>query len=1132
MKIVEITQKKWCLSVVLLLLNFPLWSAIGNESQVREMTLVEAIQEISKEYGVYFSFDRALVENVVVNYERSATITLEEAIVSVLEGTGLEFKMFDERFVIIYQKDKEGITSLRRMVGHMERIIEEDSKNSLVATPRLPLRSYFDNPFRQPKGLIFNITGKVTDESGEPLIGVNVQVKGTNQGTATDLDGHFSLEDINENVILVFSYIGYQTVEIPLDARPYIEVTLIPDSELLDEVVVVGYGTQQKREVTGAIKQLDGDQLASQPSVQTSASLMGKVSGVQVIQSSGKPGQNHGTIRIRGTGTLGNSNPLILIDGVQGDLDDVPSTDIESITVLKDASAAAVYGSRAANGVILVTTKRGFSDRIQISHRGLVGFQSPTRQPEYVSGGEFMRLENLAITNMGASPPWSEDYIQEWERNYTTDPDRYPNTDWVKEVFSEPGFQQNQNLSIAGGSSNVRYLGSINYNEELGNVKNFGFKRYAARLNTDITPSDKLKFAFDVNLQRRDREEATDERNIIQETYRIPPVFAGRYSDGQWGPGWNGSNPLAAIHDGGFLMEEQSEVNGRIFASYAPVEPIEMTIMYSPRYRSILYKDMQRQYQYKRSIEGETQLNPARNFLNQRYQRDFTNNFNFTTRYNQNFNVHSLGLLAGYEYVDYRTDFFTAFRDNFTLQEYTQLNAGSQSNQQNTGGASEWAIQSFFGRLNYNYDTRYLFEVNLRYDGSSRFTEANRWGIFPSVSAGWLISEESFMETADFISSLKVRGSWGQLGNQQIGTYPHSSVVSLGATYLINDNPSTGAAQVNLANPNISWEKTETSGIGLDLALLDDRFNFTFDYFKRKTTDILLELPIPLIIGLNPPFQNAGTVENSGWEMEAGYRNYIGNDFSYNISANISDVKNVVTDLHGAGPFISGNTITAEGYPIGSIYGLQSDGFFQSQEEIDAHAMQTGQIAPGDIKYVDQNSDGVINAEDRVIIGDPFPSLNYGFNFDLRYKSFDVSLFFQGIGSRDVHLTNFVVRAFYNAGKITKWQAEDYWTPDNRDASYPRLTQGDNHSNFQTSDFWVYNASYLRLRNLQVGYTLPSKVLDRLSIQKTRIFFLGHNLWTMFDDLPQGVDPNVPNGTGGSYYTTTKLVSLGIEINF
>src|SRR5690606_23344072 len=281
-------------------------------------------------------------------------------------------------------------------------------------------------------------------------------------------------------------------------------------------------------------------------------------------------------------------------DGVQGDLDDVPSSDIESITVLKDASAAAVYGSRAANGVILVTTKRGESNLTQISYKGLFGFQKPTRQPEYVGGGEFMRLENLAITNIGGSPPWSENYIQEWEANHISDPDNYPNTDWVGEVFSENGFQQNQNLSISGGSDNIRYLGSLNYNEELGNVKNFGFKRYTARLNTDINATDKLKLAFDMNLQRRDREEATDERDIIQESYRIPPVFASRYLDGQWGPGWNGSNPVAAIYDGGFIMEEQSEVFGRIFASYQPINELEFNIMYSPRYRSVLYKDMQK----------------------------------------------------------------------------------------------------------------------------------------------------------------------------------------------------------------------------------------------------------------------------------------------------------------------------------------------------------------------------------------------------------------------------------------------------------------------------------------------------------------------------------------------------------
>ncbi|MEQ8553076.1 MAG: TonB-dependent receptor [Cyclobacteriaceae bacterium] len=976
-----------------------------------------------------------------------------------------------------------------------------------------------------------SVSGTISDENGEALPGATIQEKGTSNGTITDVQGKFLL-DVPQDATLTVSFVGYQTQEILVNGRSVIDVQMSVDSEQLEEIVVVGYGTQQKKEVTASIKQLGGDELASQPSVQTSAALMGKISGVQVIQNSGKPGENQGTIRIRGIGTLGNSNPLVLIDGVQGDLDNIPSTDIESITVLKDASAAAVYGSRAANGVILVTTKRGTQEHMQVNYTGFIGFQKPTRQPKYVNGGEFMRLENLAISNMGGSPVWTDAYIQEWEANYQLDPDNYPNTDWVNEVFSEPGFQQNQNLSVSGGSDNIKFLGSLNYNNELGNVKNFGFKRYTVRLNTDVSASEKFKISFDVNLQRRDREEATDERDIVQEAYRIPPVFVAQYSDGSWGPGWNGTNPVAAINDGGFLMEEQSEVFARMFASYEIVKDVELNFMYSPRFRSVLYKDMQRQYEYSYSMGGSTLLNPAINFLNQRYQRSFTNNLNFTARIQKTIQDHTFSVLGGYEFIDFRDDRFSAFRDNFTLQDYQQLDAGSQANQQNSGGASEWALQSLFGRVNYNFKSKYLIEANLRYDGSSRFTEANRWGIFPSVSAGWVISEEQFLASSELITSLKIRASWGQLGNQQIGTYPYSSVVDLGETYLIQDSPATGAAQLNLANPNISWEKTETSGVGLDLALFDDRLNFTFDYFNRKTSDILLELPIPYIIGLNPPFQNAGNVINTGWEFEIGYRNNIGNDFFYGISGNLSDVKNEVTNLKGAGPFISGNSIITEGYPIGSIYGLQSDGLFQSQSEIDNHAQQTGQIAPGDIRYVDQNDDGVINADDRVVIGDPFPSMNYGINLDFRYKNFDLGIFFQGIGNRDVRLTNFAVRAFYNAGKIAEWQAEDYWSPENPDASYPRLTQGDNHNNFETSDYWVYDASYLRLRNIQVGYSFPKTLIERLSIEKARVFFLGHNLFTLFDDLPEGVDPNVPNGTGGAYYTATKLMSLGLEISF
>lgn len=980
-----------------------------------------------------------------------------------------------------------------------------------------------------------SVTGVVTDaESGNPLPGVNISVVGTTSGTSTNADGEYSLTTSSSTDSLSFSFIGFQTQIIPIDERSTINVNLAPQALTGEEVVVVGYGTQQRQNVTGSVEQISGDEIAGQAAVQTSSALMGKVSGTQVIQNSGQPGENEGTIRIRGTGTLGNSNPLVLIDGVEGSLDDVSSSDVESISVLKDAAAASVYGSRAANGVILVTTKRGLDGSMQVGYRGFVGWQEATRQPEFVGGKRFMELENLGATNLGKDPIWSESYIQEWEANYETDPDNYPNTDWVDAVFSAPGFQQKQNLDISGGNELIRYMGSLTYDEENGNIPNFSYERYSVRLNTDVNVSEDFDFAVDLNVQRGDRQEPAEGLNhITQDAYRVPPVYAAQYSNGGWGPGWNGDNPVANVHEGGLTTNEAAKVRARINATYQPLENLEFNLMYSPEYQSSFYKRMRKQVEIVDPNTGEVvRIHPSKNELSQNFSRNFENNINFTVDYDQSLGDHDISLLGGYEFINYRTDYFNAYRDNFPLQDFEQLNAGSQSNMQNSGSAAKWALQSLFGRVNYDYQDKYLLEANLRYDGSSRFTEDNRWGIFPSFSAGWVISEESFMDPIEFISSFKIRGSWGQLGNQQIGNYPFASVVNLGQNYIFGGNTVTGGAQLDLANPNISWEETTTSDIGIDASLFDDRFDFTFDYYKRISSEILLQLPVPRIIGLNAPFQNAAEVQNTGWEFDAGFNGDIGTDFSYSIGFNLSDVNNEVTDLKGAGPFIQGNSIIRVGDPINSIYGYESDGLFNSQSEIEEHATQSGDIAPGDIKYVDQNDDGRINSDDRVIIGDPFPSFNYGIDLSARYKNFDISAFFQGVGGRDVMLQGDAVWALWNAGKVRTWQAEDYWTPDNTNASYPRMTQTTSHNNFTATDYWVYDASYLRLRNLQVGYNLPTNLASSLSIRNARIFFLGQNLFTVFDDLPQGVDPNVPNSTYGAYYPVTRLMSVGIDLEF
>lgn len=991
-------------------------------------------------------------------------------------------------------------------------------------------------PNNQEQQELDTVTGTVTDsETNEPLPGVNVSVEGTYLGTSTNIDGEFQIEIPSLEETLIFTYVGYERKHVELEGRPELDISLVSAVIAGEEVVIVGYGEQRIENLTGSVSQIGGERLEIQGAILPSAALMGSSAGVTVSQQSGQPGRNHGNIQIRGIGTLSNSDALVLIDGVQGNIDDVATSDIQDISVLKDAASAAIYGSRAANGVILIQTKRGQQETILFDYKSHYGINQPTRQPEYVDAGTFMRLENEGSTNLGGPQIWSDDFIQEWKENHKTDPDNYPNTDWVDEVFSGSGFQQTQQLAVSGRQGSVRYRGSLNYDQEIGTIPSFGFNRYSVRLNTDIDVTDRIDFQADLNTVRTDRERSAHSIFLITEqAYRIPPIYAAQFSDGGWGPGWDGRNPLAYVHDGGQRTDEDYVVRGRFSANYnAPVQGLEFDISYSPYYQSGFFKRMRKNYQVHDPNTGELMhTEPEQNDLLQGFHRNFTHNLNFITNFQTVLqDVHNFEVLGGYELIDYQRDVFNAYREDFILQDFEQLNAGSTANQQNSGRATAYNLQSFFGRINYNYDSRYLFEANLRYDGSSRFAEGNRWGVFPSFSAGWNISDEAFMQNIEPISELKIRGSWGILGDQELnGNFPYIATVHLDREFIFGGEPQLGAAQLSLANENLTWEETTTLNFGTDLGFFNQRLSLSFDWFKRRTEDILLQLPIPQIIGMSAPFQNAGVVENTGWELEAAYRDHVGREAFFEISFNLSDVNNEVVDLRNAGPFISAYSIIKEGEPINSYYGYVADGLFQTQQEINEHANQPGNIAPGDIKYRDLNEDGVITPDDRTVIGDPFPRYTFGINLDASYRNFDLSALFQGVGKRDVLLRGRPVWPLWHAGKVTKEQAEDYWTPENPDATYPRLTQATTHNNFQGSSYWIYDASYLRLRNLVVGYSLPPDLTNRLNIRNARIYVLGQNLFTLFDDLPQGVDPNVPDHTTGDFYPVNRLISAGIEI--
>jgi len=999
-----------------------------------------------------------------------------------------------------------------------------------------------------------SIEGVVTDDGDTPLPGVNVLVKGTTTGTVTDVEGNYKIT-VSENAqTLVFSYVGYQSEEVAIGNQNTISVQLLPDLEALEEIVVVGYGTQKKENLTGSVESLDGGDIAMQPVTQTSQALAGKMAGVTVVQNSGQPGNDAASIRIRGLGTLdldgtGKNDPLVLIDGVPGNMNGVEPKDIQDISVLKDAASASIYGSRAANGVILITTKRGKSGEFKVNYSGYGGWQQPTNFPNYLDGYGYMTNYNLARQNLGQDPLYSQEYIDDWQANHETDPDHYPNTDWVDEVFTENGFQQNHHLTMTGGNEKVRVLGSLSYLDQNGNIPGFNFERYQARINTDLLVSEKLGFNIDFNVRRSIRNQSANGNvnssgldDITRQAYRVPPIFAARYTDGAWGPGWNGKNPVAIAHVGGTDEDQSNYFRGILKAYFKPIEGMELAVMYAPEYSDNFGKEFTKQYQvFTVDSKDLEYVFPDRNSLWENNSRSLTNNFNAIGTYEKQLGNHFIKGLVGYELITFRNDWFNAFRDNFPLQDYPQLNVGGQDNMQNYGSASEWGLQSYFARVNYDYNGKYLLEANIRRDGSSRFAEGNKYGTFPAFSAGWRVSEEVFLSGVNFITDLKLRASWGQLGNQNIGNYPFASTIGLNNGFIFGGSPVSGAAQTDLANKNITWETTETTNFGLDMGMFRNRLTVSAEYYIRNTKDILLELPIPMTIGLNAPFQNAGEVRNTGWDLSLGWQDKVG-EFSYGINANLSNVNNEVIDLQDAGPFINNNTVIREGDPINSIYGYQSIGYFQTDDEVGNSPQQFGALAAGDIKYANQltedtNGDGipdatddVINADDRVIIGNPFPKLTYGLNLTAAFKGFDLGIFFQGVGERDVLMQGDAVWAFQNAGKIQEWHL-DYWTPENPNASHPRLVATTSHNNYETSDFWVWSASYLRMRNLTFGYTFPSTVMDNIFVERLRLYFSGQNLFTI-DDMPEGWDPEVPNGTSGALYPITSVFTFGVDLTF
>lgn len=1042
------------------------------------------------------------------------------------------------------------------------------------------------------------LSGTVTGEDGAPIPGVTVMVKGTSVGTVTDLDGKYNLTGVPADAeTLVVSYIGMKTQEIEIGNQTVINATLAPDVVGVDEVVVVGYGTQQKKSLTGSVASVSADELQAVPTANAASRLQGRVAGV-TITNDNSPGGD-ATVRIRGYGTINNNDPLFVIDGVPttGGLSRINPNDIESMTVLKDASSAAIYGVRAANGVVIITTKRGKAGKPKVSFDARYGVQRTTNKLDLLNTQEYGDLVWMVAANdsyltgttvtpnhpqygAGATPQIPDYVIPTFafEGAPNTDPSTYNNddtagplnlitrankqgTDWYDEIF-DPAPIQEYNLGVSGGTDKATYAISMGYLNQEGVVIHTGFERYSMRSNMDAQVTDWLKIGqtLGVGYTKRTGSYGTnnDEGNAVSQAYRMQPIipvydimgnFAGTKAAGTG----NGANPVANLT----RDKDDWGTDLRVLANAY----MEVKLMKDFTFKTLGGVDLNngRSKNYTiRNIEFAEAI--ATNSLSEYHGYTLQWNWANTLNYNKTINnTHYINVLLGSEAVSNKYEEFTAGRSKFFSDDvdYRYLNAG-EGDQTNGGFANDWKTFSYFGRLNYDYMHKYLLEAVVRRDASSRFGAANRWGTFPAFSAGWRISEEGFMGDVPWLDDLKLRAGWGQNGNDQIGNYDTYAIYSanrITSYYSISgDNTSTSAGfnASSLANPDVKWETTTTTDIGVDMTVLDNRLEINLDWYNKKTADMLYPVALPATYGnASRPNVNIGDMKNTGIDAMITYHGKVGKDFLFNIRANASHYKNEVIKLNdNAGEVLWGATLrqrtytrSEAGQPISSFYGYEVVGIFNSWDEANSWPAFGDYNKPGRFKYKDQNGDGKIDPDnDRTYIGSPHPDLTYGLNLDMTYKNWDMTMFFQGSLGNDV--INYVNRwiDFNNfAGNRSKKRLYESWTADRYAAgdkiSLP-IAESNDEASQDPNSFFVEDGSYFRMKDFQLGYTLPSRIANRWGIDRLRVYFQATNLFTV--TKYSGLDPEIRDtsdqadqrlGVDEGIYPTAQTFMFGVNLN-
>ena len=1116
------------------------------ELNLREASLKSALKEIERQTDYHFVINDSQIRMV----QKSVTLTIktkkiEEVLDQLLSGTH-----------ITYRIRKKQITLIPPVNSSLEASASSRG-TSFTALGRQGNR--FTDEWLFEQDII--VTGTVKDENGNPLPGVSVLVKGTSVGTIADANGNFSINVPSGESILVFSFIGYVLKEVPVNGQTVMSVDLAPATQTLNEVVVVGYGTQEKKDVTGAISAVKGSDIENLPSGGAQQALQGRMAGVNIVRNGGAPG-NAGSIRIRGLGTVNNADPLVVIDGVpSGSMNDVNPNDIQSIEVLKDASASAIYGTRAANGVVLITTKRGkFGDKLSVTVNGYSGVSNRIKTIDVLDAPTLAQLKREAYTNdtpdgSTIPPIWQDPQYQ------------IQKTNWQNALLKQ-GTTNNLDISIRGGSEKSSFAISGGHYNEKGIIGKSYYERYTFRLNSDHKISDRFRIGQNLQLTNTNDNAPNTlsaQDGLLWSAIRFHPGLPVRNPDGTYGT-TDGIGAFGDINNPIYTVDTQDQNNtrnrilGNLTGEYEIVKGLKL--------KANLAADAtftnNRNFEVKISDQFRKNSYNQLTLKNDKYWAILQEYF---LSYDKHFGNHALVLLGGYTSQTFN-DLYSATRGRDFASESPELRymryAGSivALGRSDDGGRSYDALQSVFGRVNYAFKDRYLLTATFRADGSSRFAEGHKWGYFPAFSLGWRISEETFFkEAVPFVSNLKLTGGWGQLGNQNVSSLQYLALINSGYRYALGggqpQNQISGSAQGRIPNVNIGWETAEMTNVGLDAGFLENKVFLSANYFIKDTKKMLLSPPSLGTLGkASIPDQNIGQIRNQGLEIELGYQHKTG-DITFSLSGNATFIRNNVTKLLTPGSFLAAQTYgrtdqeitrSYEGHPYGTFYGWRTNGLYQNQSQIDndpalANDSRKADIKPGDVRFVDINKDGLIDNRDRTILGSPQPKVTYGLNANVGYKGFDLTLFVLGAAGVDIYNADRMqgLDASYSFNLYAETKGR--WTGDGTSNSIPRVSANNLNKNFRTSDMFIEKGDFLRLKNITLGYKIPKSVLDPLHLTQARFYVSGQNVFTF--TKYKGLNPELGYADGdrgqGQYtqqnvdyaqYPLSRTFTVGATITF